>query len=87
MQFSAAIFDMDGLLIDSEPFWNQAADTIFREYGFSLSPVEYATTTGMRTREFVAYWFHRNKVNPTEIDRAGLAIIGLVVELVQLKTN
>ena len=83
MQFSAAIFDMDGLLIDSEPFWNQAADTIFQEYGFSLSPVEYATTTGMRTREFVAYWFHRNKVNPTEIDRAGLAIIGLVVELVQ----
>lgn len=85
MTYTAAIFDMDGLLIDSEPYWNQAADAVFQEYGFTLSPAEYATTTGMRTREFVAYWFQRNQIDPQQIDRAGLAIIGQVVELVQAR--
>ena len=32
----AFIFDMDGLLIDSEPLWQQAANEIFGDFGIDL---------------------------------------------------
>ena len=38
MQLNSVIFDMDGLLIDSEPLWNEAADEVFRRHGMQLTP-------------------------------------------------
>lgn len=57
MKLNAAIFDMDGLLIDSEPLWKEAADTVLGGYGMELTHRQYAITTGLRTREFLGYWF------------------------------
>lgn len=57
MKFSAAIFDMDGLLIDSEPLWQQAGSTMLQQYGITLTEEEYNRTTGLRTPEWVDYWF------------------------------
>jgi mannitol-1-/sugar-/sorbitol-6-/2-deoxyglucose-6-phosphatase len=57
MNIKAAIFDMDGLLVDSEPLWQQAADEILKEYKLKLTPKNYDTTTGLRTKEFINHWF------------------------------
>lgn len=57
MQLDTVIFDMDGLLIDSEPMWDEAATEIFALYGIKLTPQQYATTTGLRTKEFISWWF------------------------------
>jgi beta-phosphoglucomutase-like phosphatase (HAD superfamily) len=51
MPVTTVIFDMDGLLIDSEPIWNEAADEIFKQYGLRISTEQYATTTGMRIKD------------------------------------
>ncbi|WP_341843186.1 hexitol phosphatase HxpB [Chitinophaga caseinilytica] len=51
-----AIFDMDGLLIDSEPLWGIAMREVFSTVGVSLSPELTHLTTGLRTREVVSYW-------------------------------
>ena len=42
----AAIFDMDGLLIDSEPLWQEAEIEIFASVGVHLSRVQCAETKG-----------------------------------------
>ena len=85
MQFNTVIFDMDGLLIDSEPLWNEAADEIFKQYGIQISKEQYSTTTGMRIKEFVLYWFRVNKIPAENAAMAEEKIIQLVIEKVKTK--
>ena len=82
MKKSAVIFDIDGLLINSEPLWNKAATEIFRQYGIQLTEEQYATTTGLRSKEFVAHWLHQYKIAATEFDRAEQRVIDLALELI-----
>jgi len=76
---------MDGLLIDSEPLWSEAADETFLPYGFRLTPAQYASTTGMRTREFVASWFHHFNIDNSQLAIAEKAILSSVVTKVTTK--
>ncbi len=55
----AIIFDMDGLLIDSEPLWQEAEKNIFSTVWVDLDDEQVAYTTGLRVDEVVGYWFHR----------------------------
>lgn len=82
MKKSAVILDIDGLLIDSEPLWNKAANEIFRQYGIQLSEAQYQQTTGLRSKEFVAHWLHQFKVPATEFDRAEQKIIDLALDII-----
>ncbi len=49
----AAIFDMDGLLIDSEPLWHKAEILVFASVGLHLTPEQCRETTGVRIDEVV----------------------------------
>lgn len=55
----AVIFDMDGVLIDSEPLWQKAEIDLFGEIGVPLTPDLCATTMGLRIDEVVAHWRSR----------------------------
>ena len=55
----AVIFDMDGLLVDSEPFWQKAERAVFESIGVSLSESMLLETTGLRIDEVVKYWAQR----------------------------
>jgi sugar-phosphatase len=55
----AAIFDMDGLIIDSEPLWRLAERETFARVGLELTDAECRQTTGLRSDEVVGYWFAR----------------------------
>jgi len=57
MQLNTVIFDMDGLLIDSEPYWQIAGMETLRAYNVTLAPEQYHHTTGLRTPEWLDYWF------------------------------
>lgn len=85
MQLNTVIFDMDGLLIDSEPIWNEAAATIFSNYGIQLTPAQYATTTGLRTKEFVQWWFGYFKIASYNAEKVEKEIVDLVIALVKQK--
>jgi len=82
MQLNTVIFDMDGLLIDSEPLWNEAAAKIFNLYGINLTPQQYATTTGLRTKEFINWWFAHFKITVPGVEVVEDQIIQKVIELV-----
>ena len=57
MQLNTVIFDMDGLLIDSEPFWQEAGMETLEQFDIALTLDQYHHTTGLRTREWLDYWF------------------------------
>ena len=82
MEKSAVIFDIDGLLINSEPLWNQAAAEIFRQYGIILTEEQYALTTGLRSKEFVTHWLIQHKIPATEFDRVEEKIVNLALSLI-----
>lgn len=52
----AAIFDLDGLLIDSEPLWQLAEVEVFARAGLHITTQECTQTMGYRIDEAVAYW-------------------------------
>jgi mannitol-1-/sugar-/sorbitol-6-/2-deoxyglucose-6-phosphatase len=56
---TAVIFDMDGVLIDSEPLWQQAELIVFRSLGVPLEASMCLQTMGLRTDEVVRYWHER----------------------------
>lgn len=85
MQLTTVIFDMDGLLIDSEPLWDEAATEIFMGYGIKLTPQQYATTTGLRTKEFISWWFDYFKIPLTDAELIEKEITEKVIELVLKK--
>jgi len=55
--FRAAIFDLDGLLIDSEPLWQQAEIECFAGVGVSLTREQAQETLGLRSDEVVCQRF------------------------------
>lgn len=57
-QILAAIFDMDGLLIDSEPLWDQAELDVMASLGVDISRRhELPDTLGLRIDMVVELWF------------------------------
>jgi mannitol-1-/sugar-/sorbitol-6-/2-deoxyglucose-6-phosphatase len=59
MPIAAAIFDMDGLLVDSEPVWHEVEIEVFGRYGVPLTVERCLETKGMYLGDAVAYWYAR----------------------------
>lgn len=55
----AAIFDMDGLLVDSEPFWREVAIEVFGTVGIEMDDEMCKRTTGLPTDAVVRYWYEK----------------------------
>jgi sugar-phosphatase len=51
------IFDMDGVLIDSEPFWRKAEVMVYGKYGLELTEDDCKSTTGLRIDRVTAFRF------------------------------
>jgi sugar-phosphatase len=55
--FDAVIFDMDGVLTDSEPLWKIAMEEVFRSVGCSLTREDFQKTVGLRIDEVCEFWY------------------------------
>jgi sugar-phosphatase len=55
----AAIFDMDGLLVDSEPIWHEVEIDVFGRHGVPLTVERCLETKGMFLGDAVEHWYAR----------------------------
>lgn len=51
------LFDMDGLLVDSEPLWKRAEKEVFGNLGLKLTDELLRQVMGFRLNEVVAHWY------------------------------
>ena len=73
----AAIFDLDGLLIDSEPLWQRVEIDVFATVGHALTPLSCRETTGLRIDEVVATYAQSwSLIRMPAVDRA-IARVGV----------
>ncbi len=78
----AVIFDMDGLLVDSEPYWREAEKKVFGKLGLQLSDSMCKETMGLRIDEVVAYWYQKHPWNRPIKKDVETDILLNVIELV-----
>jgi HAD superfamily hydrolase (TIGR01509 family) len=80
----AVIFDMDGLLIDSEPLWQTVEMEVLRPLGVPLTRELCRQTLGLRIDEAVLYWYVRYPwpQNPADVTQQ---ITRRVIELIQVQ--
>ncbi|EPO1784815.1 hexitol phosphatase HxpB [Cronobacter turicensis] len=83
-QILAAIFDMDGLLIDSEPLWDQAELEVIATLGVDTSRRhELPDTLGLRIDLVVALWFAQQPWNGPSVDEVTQRILTRAMTLVE----
>jgi sugar-phosphatase len=54
--YDTILFDMDGVLVDSEPLWKTAMHEVFSSLGSNLSKSDFQLTVGMRIDQVINYW-------------------------------
>lgn len=83
-QIVAAIFDMDGLLIDSEPLWDRAELDVMASLGVDISRrSELPDTLGLRIDMVVELWYaHQPWAGPSRQEVTDL-IISRAISLVE----
>lgn len=81
----AVIFDMDGLLIDSEPLWQEAEIEIFKQVNIMLTPELCLQTKGLRIDEVVDYWYQKFPWTNRSRKEVEDLIVAKVIELIHTK--
>jgi sugar-phosphatase len=82
MRTTTAIFDMDGLLIDSEPLWYEAALESLAKFNIQINHQEYYASTGLRTKEFLEYWLGKFNIDLSRLPETEIDITNRVINKV-----
>ena len=67
-KYDAVIFDMDGVLVDSEPLWKIAMHEVFSSLGSTLEKKDFQKTVGLRIDEVIFYWKNIENWKPSVIE-------------------
>ncbi len=83
MVVKAVIFDMDGVLVDSEGFWAQAEQDVFSSYGVQVTDELAAQTKYMTTREVTEFWYEKFPWGNLDVSGVEQEVVSRVIELIQ----
>jgi sugar-phosphatase len=79
----AVVFDMDGLMIDSQPYWQTAQLEILPRLGVPITRQDTIETTGMRIDHIVRMCYAKSPWDSVSVDEVCNRILNRVTELVQ----
>jgi len=82
LPIKAVIFDMDGVLIDSEPLWRRAMIKGFGENGIVITEAQCRQTTGQRLNEVVQLWVHKQQMPAEMTAKIEQDIVRDLIELI-----
>jgi sugar-phosphatase len=78
---------MDGLLIDSEPLWEEAGRETLNRFNVRLTPQQYHSSTGLRSSEWVDHWFRHFDIDPGHAAAAEKQIIDNAISKIALRAQ
>lgn len=78
---TAAIFDMDGLLTESESRWRLAEQEMSDRLGLGLSQPDFERTMGLRMREVTALWHDLHPWDGPTTEQVADEVVDRVIEL------
>lgn len=81
------IFDMDGLLIDSEPFWKMAEKEVFGALGVHLTDDLLRQVMGFRLSEVVTYWYNYKPWPNPDFNKTEADVLACVKQLILQHAN
>lgn len=84
--FRAAIFDMDGLLIDSEHYWTLAEREVFGSVGIEIDDEMAAATAPMTPRQVTEYWYGVRPWRERTMEDMEAAVIVRVAEQIRARS-
>ncbi len=76
---------MDGVLIDSEPFWQEAEIAAFNSIDIPFTHEMCEENMGMRVDEVVQYWFKKLAINTSDVELITNRIVDGLIQRVQSK--
>ncbi|MCG8573849.1 MAG: hexitol phosphatase HxpB [Flavobacteriales bacterium] len=75
----AVIFDMDGVLIDSEPLWKIAEVEGFAKVGLDLTHTDCEETVGLRIDEVVKMWHRKVGWTNKSVEEVSTDIVDILI--------
>lgn len=87
MALRAAIYDLDGLVVDSEPSWVEAELSVLGDLGVPLTAPLSRETTGMRLDEAVMHWARRFPWHGATVAQVRERILAQATELIVARAS
>jgi|BioPla2DNA2_1021312.scaffolds.fasta_scaffold04977_10 HAD superfamily hydrolase (TIGR01509 family) len=85
MNQKAVIFDMDGVIINSEALWKQAEKEIFTSLGVKVTDEWSKLTKSMTTTEVTKFWYNKFPWQNKNLELVEQLVISRVIELIECK--
>lgn len=82
-KFEAVIFDMDGVLIDSEPLWKIALENVFQSLGSHLTKKDFQKTVGLRIDEVISFWLEHEQWDNVTVESVWEMILTQMLHLLE----
>jgi HAD superfamily hydrolase (TIGR01509 family) len=83
----AVVFDMDGVLLDSEPIWRAIEIEVFGRVGIELREEDLLRTMGVRIADVVRLWHERHPWADPPIERIADEIVERVADTIERESS
>lgn len=81
------IYDMDGVIVDSEPLWKRAMIEVWATVGLVIDEDDCRATQGLRIDEVAGVWAERHAWAPGVAEKVAADTVARVVELVRAEAE